>query len=219
MNGSNKNQGKPRGKKSVLTPEDEALWNKITESVEPLPKQQTNSKTKTGEFSAPANPETNIEQPRNRRIPRSGPMAGEIAGSRKDARDGRGRDKKAPPLAKPDQKQLRRIRSGRQDIEARLDLHGMKQDQAFAALKGFLLQAQASGFKTVLVITGKGRTSSREDSATLSPDPAAPKGVLRRLVPEWLSEPEFRRIVISYANAAPHHGGEGALYLTLRKFN
>ena len=219
MNGSNKNQGSPRNKKSGLTPEDEALWNKIKKTVEPLSKQKNRETSPATEF------ETKADNPVDRRNNGSGKVAGDKAGTRpktsgKKGGDKKSNDKKAPPpLAKPDQKQLRRIRSGRQDIEARLDLHGMKQDQAYGALKGFLLQAQASGFKTVLVITGKGRTTTRDDGVILSPDPGAPRGVLRRLVPQWLAEPEMRRIVISYASAASHHGGAGALYLTLRKSN
>mgnify|MGYP001813243750 CR=1 FL=1 len=123
-----------------------------------------------------------------------------------------------PELAKFDTGKARKIRAGRIDIEARLDLHGMRQSEAHGALRSFLLRSQARQLKWVLVITGKG-TFARDGE---HPDPlggdwdAPPRGVLRRNVPIWLSEPELRAVVVSYTPAAVHHGGDGALYIQLR---
>lgn len=122
---------------------------------------------------------------------------------------------KTPPLADFDRKAVRRIRSGRIEIEARLDLHGMRQDEAHWALRSFLGGCQARGLRWVLVITGKGRAAGDHE-------PAAPvhlgegRGVLRRSVPRWLAEPDLRSLIVSYTTAALHHGGEGALYIQLR---
>jgi DNA-nicking Smr family endonuclease len=69
----------------------------------------------------------------------------------------------------------------------------------------------------VLVITGKGRT---EDDPTRPFDMADEKrgrGVLKRNVPRWLAEPALAPFVVSCATASPRHGGEGALYVHLRR--
>jgi len=124
----------------------------------------------------------------------------------------------APQLAKFETRKARKIRTGRIEIEARLDLHGMRQAEAHAALRSFLMRSRARNLKWVLVITGKG-TFARDGE---HPDPlggdwdAPQRGVLRRNVPMWLAEPDMRALVVSYTAAAIHHGGDGALYVQLR---
>jgi DNA-nicking Smr family endonuclease len=105
------------------------------------------------------------------------------------------------PLGKRERAKLSR---GRSEIEARLDLHGMTQMRAHRALTGFLHRAHHDGLTFVLVITGKGRSGGES-------------GVLRRLVPEWLSLPEFRAFVVGFETAHIGHGGEGALYVRIRR--
>lgn len=126
-----------------------------------------------------------------------------------------------PPLVEIDRRSARRVRSGRIEIEARIDLHGMRQHEAHGALRGFLIGCQGRGLRWVLVITGKGRFgrsvwSDSDARETPSSYDQEEPGVLRRAVPRWLAEPELRPIVISYTTAASHHGGEGALYVQLR---
>ncbi len=101
------------------------------------------------------------------------------------------------------------LKRGRQPIEARLDLHGMIQSEAHAALTGFILRARAAGHGYVLVVTGKGGETYA--------DPYRERGVLRRNVPHWLRSPELRGIVLGFEEAARHHGGGGALYIRLRR--
>ncbi|WP_449410247.1 Smr/MutS family protein [Methylobacterium komagatae] len=101
------------------------------------------------------------------------------------------------------------LKRGRVAIEARLDLHGMIQSEAHVALTGFLLRARAAGHGYVLVVTGKGGEAYA--------DPYRERGVLRRSVPHWLRGPELRGIVLGFEEAARHHGGEGALYIRLRR--
>ena len=107
-------------------------------------------------------------------------------------------------------------------IQGVLDLHGMRQDAAHSRLRGFLMSCQAMGHRMVLVITGKGASGERSADrfnggyATGLPG-ATQRGVLRRCVPLWLDEPELRAIVVSYAAAGARHGGDGALYVRLRK--
>ena len=97
---------------------------------------------------------------------------------------------------------VRRIKIGREPIGARLDLHGLDQDRAKSALEAFILGAQSRGCRAVLVITGQGRTGD---------------GVLRRRTPEWLAGPILRTAVAGVSIADRRHGGEGALYVALKR--
>lgn len=121
---------------------------------------------------------------------------------------------KTPHLAHFDQRAVRRIRSGRIEIEARIDLHGMRQSEAHSALRAFLLGSHTRGLRWVLVITGKGSPLRKEGDAGHWNAPE--RGVLKRNVPRWLSEPDMRSLVVSYTTASISHGGEGALYVQLR---
>jgi DNA-nicking Smr family endonuclease len=95
-----------------------------------------------------------------------------------------------------------RIARERDPIGARIDLHGMDQDRAKAALESFLRRAWDDGLRAVLVITGKG---VRGD------------GILRRRTPEWLASPGLRDVVAGISEAHRRHGGEGALYVALKR--
>jgi DNA-nicking Smr family endonuclease len=107
---------------------------------------------------------------------------------------------------------LRQVGAGKVPIDASLDLHGLHQEAAHARLRAFLVSCHANGHRMVLVITGKGGGRPQE-----APPGARARGVLRSSVPQWLEEPEFRTIVLGYAAAGVRHGGEGALYIRLRK--
>ena len=118
-----------------------------------------------------------------------------------------------PELGSLSRRDMRKIDKGHQIIEARLDLHGMYQNAAHVALLGFLNQSQSRGLRHVLVITGKGRSSSSDELMFGEPE----TGVLRRMVPLWLGEPDLRSIVSGYSEAPRRLGGEGALYVRLRR--
>jgi DNA-nicking Smr family endonuclease len=111
-----------------------------------------------------------------------------------------------PPLAPIGRRERTRLSRGKQEIDARIDLHGMTQSRAHRALFGFLQRAHHDGFTFVLVITGKGKLGSESE-----------RGVLRRQVPQWLALPEFRTLVVGYEEAHIGHGGEGALYVRVRR--
>ena len=110
------------------------------------------------------------------------------------------------PAASLSRKEKKRVARGVNAIDGRLDLHGLTQAEAHAALFGFLAQAQTRGAKLVLVITGKG-----------GDDPYSGRGVLKRQVPLWLRLPEFQDCVIGFEAASIGHGGEGALYVRVRR--
>jgi DNA-nicking Smr family endonuclease len=135
--------------------------------------------------------------------------AGNAPPPRRPAKSAKPATKPVPPPAPPqlpgagfDRATALKLKKGRLPVEARLDLHGMGQAEAFDALGSFIRRAHDAGARTVLVITGKGRIST---------------GVLRRLVPLWLSEGVLGNIVIGTAAATPKDGGEGALYVRLKK--
>jgi DNA-nicking Smr family endonuclease len=108
--------------------------------------------------------------------------------------------KPPPDLIEP--RRHRRLVRERDVIEARIDLHGLTWDAARAALESFLRRAAVQGHRAVLVITGKGRLGD---------------GILRRAVPEWLAAPGLRELVAGVSPAARRHGGEGALYVALKR--
>jgi DNA-nicking Smr family endonuclease len=116
----------------------------------------------------------------------------------------------APALVPLGRRLKQRVARGRDPIDARIDLHGHTQKQAHAALFYFLQRAQADGARMVLVVTGKGAARGRRD-------PGAERGVLKRQVPMWLSLPEFRSFIVGFEDAHVGHGGEGALYVRLRR--
>ncbi len=115
---------------------------------------------------------------------------------------------KSPPAIAPIEKRLKqKIARGIQTIDATLDLHGHSQPEAHDALYRFLRRTQSRGARVVLVITGKGGRGSGGRG----------EGVLKRNVPMWLALPEFREIVIGFDTAVISHGGEGALYVRVRR--
>ena len=110
--------------------------------------------------------------------------------------------------------EARAIKRGSLAIDDRIDLHGMTQDIAHDELTGFIQDAARRGHKCVLVITGKGTPrNDREDIQSMLRRP----GVLRTVVPGWLSGPELSRHIIGFQPALPRDGGGGALYVLLRR--
>jgi DNA-nicking Smr family endonuclease len=177
-----------RRRRGELSDEDSALWTSVTRSVRRLRRKK------------PVPPPQNIPEsaltpspiaPRPR--PKQPPAAKRMGAAKPPA---------PPPLATLERRLKQRLSRGVQAIDARIDLHGLTQSEAHAALSRFLRAAQRKEAKVVLVITGKG---GREH------------GVLRRAVPLWLRLPEFRDTVVGFETASPTHGGEGALYVRVRK--
>ena len=176
-----------------LTPEDDALWAEIKRTVRPLDRKPS-----------PADEEQTAGSTRNRdtisgasRIPQSPKPVSRFPAAPKPPAP--------PPGPALDPKSRRRLSRGREDVDDRLDLHGLNQAAAFHALIGFLRTAQVDGKRLVLVITGKGR-SEYGDS-----------GILRSAVPKWLAGPDFRGFVAGVEEAGRRHGGGGALYVRLRR--
>ncbi len=104
-----------------------------------------------------------------------------------------------------DKRTAMRLKRGQLSVEARMDLHGLTQEEAHRALSAFVQGSQAAGRRCVLVITGKG----------LRPDGAV--GVLRAAVPHWLNQAPLRERIVAFSHATPRDGGEGALYVLLKR--
>ncbi|MCH7935857.1 MAG: Smr/MutS family protein [Proteobacteria bacterium] len=193
-----------------MSKDESALWRHVMDDVEPLP---------DGGGDAPA-PETGPEipvpgeagkppkTPPRMRMPM--PSPGPLPGTHQEPELRHG---EAPGLEKRTKIRMRR---GRMDIEATLDLHGMTQEQAHRALGAFLHGSRSAGKRTVLVITGKG--GGRDvDSGRGGPGGATGRGVLRDAVPRWLNEGPNRRMIRGFSFAGPKDGGEGALYVLLKR--
>lgn len=177
-------------RKRALTREEAELWESVAKQAKPLRKRARPVKAVQDlveETPAKTGPVLRLKSPP---VVRAVPAA----------------PPEPPPLAPLGRRERSKLSRGRKDIDARLDLHGMTQSRAHRVLLNFLHHAQEDGLSVVLIITGKGKSGAESE-----------RGVLRRQVPQWLSLPEFRSVVIGFDEAHIGHGGEGALYVRVRR--
>jgi DNA-nicking Smr family endonuclease len=189
--------------KRPLKPDDLRIWGLVAATVHPLPGRATfpspsgegGERSETaGEARGPsAAPEDQPVTGRGVPSPRSPTRPSLRSGHPPAEREGK------DPI-EPNRRH--RIARERDPIGARLDLHGLTYDQARSRLERFLAQAWDEGYRAVLVITGKGVQGD---------------GVLRRATPEWLAAPHLAHIVAGVSEAHRRHGGEGALYVALKR--
>lgn len=211
----------PGGKRSrrsskELTSEDRALWNKVTQTVDPL------------KSSKRPLMDTVSELPQGAKDDLSTSPKAFTVGPAKQSRDlteNRASTSSFTVSFTPEKSKSseeyridRRTRSdivkGKMPIGGRIDLHGMNQNEAYSALYSFLVRAQQNNWKAVLVITGKGRTFSKKYNYD---DILPQSGVLRQRVPYWLTEKRLKGIVLGFEEAHTTHGGQGALYVRIRR--
>ena len=181
-----------------LSPDDRRIWARVTGSVTP-PKSRKAPRVML-DMAAPADPavpltpkSANAPKPRTRPVP---PVSVKAATQPVHAAS-----RSTPEVLEP--RRQRRLSRERDPIEARIDLHGYGRFQAQDALTAFLMGAQARDYRAVLVITGQGRRGGT--------------GVIRASVHEWLQGPALRGVVSGFAAAARRHGGDGAIYVTLKR--
>jgi DNA-nicking Smr family endonuclease len=158
--------------------EDLRLWAVITATVRPLRQDAAPAPPEPAPPPPPTPPAKIVAKERPKPRPASGPPASIDAGLH------------------------RRLARGRDVSAARIDLHGLDQDRARAALTRFIERAVDDGWRAALVITGKG---------------AGGDGVLKRRVPDWLGAAPIRQYVAGVSEAHRRHGGEGALYVALKR--
>ena len=196
------------GARHRYTVPDHALWREIARQIKPLRPQRKNdepgqpapaSAAKPDEPVRPNRPAKPAAQPHRPPAPR--------------------RDPGMPALTGIDRRMQRRLIRGAADIDARLDLHGESVETARVQLQRFLADSRAQGHRLVLVITGKGASPFTSHTLHGTGHFHSPErlGRLRRMVLEWLNEPEVRAHVSGFQPAHPRHGGGGALYVRLRR--
>ncbi len=190
-------------RRRALTAEEAALWRAVARRARPLPGKALppEPEPEHGPELGPAPPPAAIAR---------APAATPPAPSAKIPL----RTVKPPPADRGGEK---RVRRGKLEIAASLDLHGHTQDQARAALARFLAGARAEGAGVVLVVTGKGGRRPIGDRDGGAASAALGEGVLRRQVPGWLASGDLRAHVAGYAQAHARHGGAGALYVFLKR--
>jgi DNA-nicking Smr family endonuclease len=184
----------PPRRKRGLSEEERVLWESIAKQTKPLRKKPRAAKPQAVSVDADASVAAKPAAPA-RPLP---PV--------KTSRPPTPPTPVVPPLAPLGRRERSQLSRGRKEIDARLDLHGMTQTRAHLALSRFLQRAHSDGLTFVLVITGKGRMGAESE-----------RGVLRRQVPQWLNLPEFRALVVGFEEAHIGHGGEGALYVRIRR--
>ena len=184
-----------------LTTEDRRIWARVSGSVTP-PKARKAARVTPGAIlpDEPLKPET-IKAPRP-------PIVGKPKTSTK-IRATSAVSAKTPPAPAPrsvpeelEPRRQRRLSRERDPIEASIDLHGFGRFEAEDQLRAFLSQSQARGFKAVLVVTGQGRRGG---------------GIIRASIHEWLQGHALRGVVSGFAMAHRRHGGDGAIYVTLKR--
>lgn len=195
------------GARHRYTVPDHALWREIARQIKPLRPQRVSD-----EPVKPPPPSAKPEEP-----PRANRPAKPAAQPPRPSLPRR--DPGMPALTGIDRRMQRRLIRGAADIDARLDLHGESVETARVQLQRFLADARAQGHRLVLVITGKGASPFTSHTLHGTGHFHSPErlGRLRRMVLEWLNEPEFRSHVSGFQPAHPRHGGGGALYVRLRR--
>lgn len=180
--------------KRRATPDELELWRHVAQTVRPIKSRRRAAAPKEDATAAPS---------------AKAKAGGPAAPVPKPA------PPKPQPPAKPhelthglshgiDRRQADRFRKGKLAIDGKIDLHGRTQQDAHDDLLAFLKRAHAAGKRTLLVVTGKGMTTSKV-------------GILRQAVPRWLNEPAFRSLVLAFDYAESRHGGEGALYVLMKR--
>ena len=161
-------------KSKLLSSSDKSLWRKVTETVIPYITHKSFSDSLEEEEGI----KPSIKKPRSKTvIPKA----------------------QAPVSRKLDRATDKKFKSGKMRPEAKLDLHGMTQDQAFKALENFFEKAVRDNKRTLIIITGKG------------------SGVLKTMLPLWLENNLFSKHILAISQASIKDGGEGALYIRLKR--
>lgn len=176
-----------------MSPADRQLWHAVVRDVRPLVKTRPRAPSETGD-------ETKAEQPTlapaaNTIAPRPAAIAPLPA--------------RGAPNPGIDRRTAERLRRGQMAVERTLDLHGMTQERAHAALDYFLRQAWGDGVRVLLIVTGRGLAQAAATGRS--------GGVLRQMLPRWLAAGEHRERVLRLEPAQPKHGGAGAFYVLLRR--
>lgn len=215
-----KKGAKKRGRKT-LSQDDKSVWDHVAKNVTP---QSSNRFTGFEELSKSALAQAEIKTariPTPKKAPRSVASFTGVGHLAKKDENQSFREELAPSSRQNvpglDRSSAEKLRKGRLEIEGRVDLHGHTRKEAHSRLRSFLGSAHRQGKRCVLVITGKGSSERKTDDAPFMSGSSSGKGILREEVPNWLAQSDLRRLVLDYRPAQPKHGGDGALYVLLRR--
>lgn len=184
-------------KKKGFEVHDRGLWDEVARTIRPLGK----SALKLSTVPAAISKQTSLFVPSKPQVPKSTPR------------------KSPPPMTGFDRRTEQKLMRGKVEIESRIDLHGMNLQEARLRLLDFITHRRMQGLSLVLVITGKGASPFASHTLHGRDHFYAPEreGRLRRQLPEWLHEAQFRTHVTGFQPAHPKHGGGGAFYVKLRR--
>ncbi len=183
-----------------LSDAEKALWRTVTERVDPMRE------------SFAFKPSVKAKLKSAGVMPQRPKLATFRIGEKSKAADFTPSGETSPKGVTPnmDKKNFQRLVRGKLDIDGRIDLHGLTQEQAKMMLRSKLMQAHERGKRLILVITGKGKQRTDEFNRQIV-------GVLRQNVPMWLRQAPLSSIVLEVTPAQQRHGGEGAFYVYLRR--
>ena len=174
------------------------LWSEVTRSVSPLPRKTVLSRADIKGGKSLEDTKLKSSQPKPKPITWS-PAA---------VTSHETQIKSQAQIIEP--RMHRRLRRGQLPIDATIDLHGLRQDEARSALYRFIDARFGRGDRTLLVITGKGLKKAGYGEIVQ-------KGVLRHMLPRWLKEPALAPLIAGWEVSARQHGGEGAFYVRLKR--
>ena len=176
---------------------DGELWQRLADTVKPLPQDRLREKPKSSSKNAisdkSASPRAKTAKPS---------IASSSAALKSRISDRQPADLQAERVSGISRADAKRMTSGQIAPTATLDLHGMTAASAHLALKRFIDEKYHQNHHHVLIITGKG---------------VAGKGVIRTSLPVWLNEPPLSHQVVAFHPAKPKDGGAGAWYIKLRR--
>lgn len=187
--------------------DDRRIWARVSGTVTPPARRKAeriipgailpDAEVEAGPPRAAPSPPRGVAGRKRSAVAITAAAAGDVAPASQKPPAARARP--APEELEP--RRQRRLSRERDPIEARIDLHGFGRFEAEDQLRGFLVSCHMRGLRSVLVITGQGRRGG---------------GVIRASVHEWLTGPHLRGVVSGFAPAHRRHGGDGALYVTLK---
>ncbi|HWV21862.1 MAG TPA: Smr/MutS family protein [Devosia sp.] len=183
-------------------PHDFHLWTTVSETVEPL---RRKGLLKLGHGALP------IPEPEPAPAIKAPPKMGKpkqpfLAPYQAPVQPAKVAEKNVDPAIH------KKVRRGRIEIDGTIDLHGMTQIEARETLRRYIGARAARGDRTLLVITGKGAKTENDYISAMTE-----RGILRTMLPIWLSEPGLSHLISGWSLAARGHGGEGAWYVRLRR--
>ncbi|WBH15965.1 Smr/MutS family protein [Sphingomonas radiodurans] len=103
----------------------------------------------------------------------------------------------------------KRLSRGMVVPDVTIDLHGHTLHSAHDLLDGALARAISRKDRVILLVTGKPpRPESERPHA---------RGAIRAAIGDWLAASRHASAIAAVRNAHPRHGGQGALYIILRR--